>query len=492
MPLFVHYRVRLWVPEVGGPIDPDNEAHDLVMSVFGGMSKGERNRVKVRVRTAMATQTQVEGRFLGGRPPYGYTLADLGPHPNPAKAADGRRLHGLAPDDNTAPIVRRIYSEFLAGNGLYIIAESLTADGIPSPSGYDRKRNPHRPGLAWSKSAIRVILTNPRYTGHQVWNRQRTDEVLLDVNDVALGNTVIMRWNPKERWVVSTDIVHPPLIDIAVFEQVQRILHGRGSGPGQEHKKPRSRHPYVLKGLVYCALCERRMQGQRSNGEAYYRCRYAQEYALANKIDHPRNVYLRERDLVTPLDHALASAFTPDRIEDTITRLSTVRTYRSSRTPAQNRSARGSPPATRNSPPTATPSTPAPTPPWSPPGSPRSRTDAGLSDNGRPHRNPNPGAADPRPDQCPGPTSRRAHLCLAEADPADRAEVYRQLELKLTYYPELKSPRTGTACLTPGRTPATVGGAICGTPQSLAPAVGAIVEHAALIARSSLTRVPRR
>ena len=57
-PLFVHYGVQLWVPEVGGPLDPDNEAHDLVMSVFGGMSKGERNRIKVRVRTAMATQTR--------------------------------------------------------------------------------------------------------------------------------------------------------------------------------------------------------------------------------------------------------------------------------------------------------------------------------------------------------------------------------------------------------------------------------------------------
>ena len=43
-PLFDHYGVPLWVPEVGGPIDPANEAHDLVMSVFGGMSKGERNR----------------------------------------------------------------------------------------------------------------------------------------------------------------------------------------------------------------------------------------------------------------------------------------------------------------------------------------------------------------------------------------------------------------------------------------------------------------
>jgi site-specific DNA recombinase len=41
-------------PEVGGALDPNNEAHDLVMSVFGGMSKGERNRIKVRVRTAMS------------------------------------------------------------------------------------------------------------------------------------------------------------------------------------------------------------------------------------------------------------------------------------------------------------------------------------------------------------------------------------------------------------------------------------------------------
>ncbi len=32
-PVFVHYGVALWVPEIGGPIDPDSEAHDLIMSV---------------------------------------------------------------------------------------------------------------------------------------------------------------------------------------------------------------------------------------------------------------------------------------------------------------------------------------------------------------------------------------------------------------------------------------------------------------------------
>jgi site-specific DNA recombinase len=94
-PLFEHFGVPLWVSEVGGPI---NEAHDLVMSVFGGIAKGERNRIKIRVRTAMAAQAQIEGRFLGGRPPYGYRLADAGPHPNPAKAADGKRLPRLEID----------------------------------------------------------------------------------------------------------------------------------------------------------------------------------------------------------------------------------------------------------------------------------------------------------------------------------------------------------------------------------------------------------
>src|SRR5260370_1392208 len=120
-PLFAHYGVPLWVPEVGGPIDPDNEAHDLIMSVFGGVSKGERNRIRVRVRTAMATQAQIEGRYLGGRPPYCYRLIDVGPHPNPAKAAAGKQLHALAIDEPAAAVVRRIFAEFLAGHGLYAL-----------------------------------------------------------------------------------------------------------------------------------------------------------------------------------------------------------------------------------------------------------------------------------------------------------------------------------------------------------------------------------
>jgi DNA invertase Pin-like site-specific DNA recombinase len=320
MPVFTHYGVRLWVPEVGGAIDPESEAHDLIMSVFGGMSKGERSRIKIRVRMAMQAQAKIEGRFLGGRPPYGYHLADAGPHPHPSKAADGRRLHRLEPDPATSPIVERIFGMYLSGSGLMAIAEALTRDGVPSPSVADPARNRHRTGQGWAKSAVRAILENPRYTGRQVWNKQRKDEVLLDVNDVALGYQTRMRWNPADQWVWSDTVAHQPLVSVADFEAAQRIRVQHGGGRKTKERAHVVR-TYVLRGRLYCGICGRKMQGQYSNGGPYYRCRYPNEYALVNHVQHPRNLYLREHDIMPHLDQWLLRAFSPHRLTDTVHRL---------------------------------------------------------------------------------------------------------------------------------------------------------------------------
>ena len=198
------------------------------MSVFGGMSKGKRNRIKIRVRSAMAAQAEIEGRFLGGRPPYGYMLVDAGPHPNPAKAADGKRLHALAPDPSTKYVVRRIYAEYLTGRGLKAIAEGLTRDDVPSPSAYDPARNSHRCGIAWSHSAVRAILSNPRYTGRQVWIKRAKSEELINVDDVALGHAAKLKRNGPGQWIWSKEPVHEPLIGTEAFEQVQALQRARG------------------------------------------------------------------------------------------------------------------------------------------------------------------------------------------------------------------------------------------------------------------------
>jgi hypothetical protein len=265
----------------------------------------------------MAAQAQVEGRFLGGRPPYGYVIADAGPHPSPAKAADGRRLHRLELDDIAAPVVARIFEEFLAERGLFTIAEGLTRDGIPSPSAHDRARNRHRSGIAWTKSAVRAILTNPRYTGRQVWNRQRKDEVLLDVNDVAQGHVTKLRWNSQEEWVWSDSTVHTPIVSADEFMLAQRILTGRGSRHTGQTRK-RTPHVYQLRGLLFCAACSRRMQSHWINRAAYYRCRFPEEYALANKVSHPSNVYLREDQVVPRLDEWLGRLFEPEHLDRTL------------------------------------------------------------------------------------------------------------------------------------------------------------------------------
>ncbi|MEN8654596.1 recombinase family protein [Streptomyces sp. 21So2-11] len=318
-PLFVHFGVPLWVPEIGGAIDPENEAHDLVMSVFGGMSKGERNRIKIRVRTAMASQAKIEGRFLGGRPPYGYRIADAGPHPHPAKAADGKRLHALEPDPETAPVVTRIFTEYLRGKGHYAIAEGLTRDAIPCPSAHDRARNSHRAGHAWSKGAVRAILANPRYTGHQVWNKQRKEEVLLDINDVTLGHRTKLTWNPLDKWVWSLHPVHTALISPETFTKAQAQRATRNTTLATRERSPRTTdRPYPLRGLLRCGICRRKMQGNYNNGHPHYRCRYPAEYAKSATLDHPLTVYVRQDSVLPLLDAWIARIFAPGRLGQTL------------------------------------------------------------------------------------------------------------------------------------------------------------------------------
>ncbi|WP_235884109.1 serine integrase family protein [Saccharopolyspora elongata] len=81
--------VQLWLPEAGGPVELDSPVHEALMVLLGAQAQREVVRARHRVKAAMAAQTRDEGRFLGGRPPYGYRLVDAGPHPNVTHAQWG-------------------------------------------------------------------------------------------------------------------------------------------------------------------------------------------------------------------------------------------------------------------------------------------------------------------------------------------------------------------------------------------------------------------
>jgi site-specific DNA recombinase len=78
---------------------------------------------------------------------------------------------------------------------------------------------------------------------------------------------------------------------------------------------------------MICGLCGRRMSGKWNNDQAYYLCRYPVEYALANRITHPKNVYLREADVLGHVDDWLAELFAPDRIDATAAKLAEQATH---------------------------------------------------------------------------------------------------------------------------------------------------------------------
>ena len=146
-PLLEHYGVQLWMPEAGGRVNYQSEHDEKTMTVLGLSSKREITRTSIRVRTAVAARIREQGRYLGGRPPYGYRLADAGPHPNKAHAAWGRRAHKLEPDPPTAHVVRWIFAQRLTGHSVARIARALNEAGVPCPSAADPARNTHRTAL---------------------------------------------------------------------------------------------------------------------------------------------------------------------------------------------------------------------------------------------------------------------------------------------------------------------------------------------------------
>jgi site-specific DNA recombinase len=297
-PLFEHYGVQLWMPEAGGRVDYASEHDEKTMTGLGLSSKREITRTSIRVRTAMAVQTREQGRYLGGRPPYGYRLVDAGPHPNKAHAAWGRRAHRLDPDPATAPTVRWIFAQRLAGHSVARIARALNEAGVPCPSAADPGRNTHRSGTAWTLGAVTTILENPRYTGRQVRNRQRTDSELVDPANVTLGHKSVQRWNLPDGWVISNRPAHPALVSEADFIAAQDVNATRGPVP---HDKPVLRR-YLLAGLLSRGLCgRRRMESAWSNGKPAYRCRHGHTSAMAPDPARPKNSYIREDKLLPHL-----------------------------------------------------------------------------------------------------------------------------------------------------------------------------------------------
>ncbi|MEY9928621.1 site-specific DNA recombinase [Catenulispora sp. GP43] len=300
-PLLASHGVQLWMPELGGRVDPSIDTVEELMDLLGILARREVLRARARVTNAMTVQVRDQGRYEGGRVPYGYLLVDAGPHPNRREARRGVRLHTFGVDATTAPTIEWVFAMRLEEFSIARITRALNDAQIPCPSAADPDSNPHRSGAAWTLGTVREILQNPVYTGRMVWNRSRTDRDLVDPDNLALGRRDVRRRNTPDQWVISERRTHPALVSEADFVAVQAL----------RAKHAKAKHDYRLKGLLRCASCDRAFEGHWVNHVPGYRCRHGHSSAKDPGTRPAAATYLREDRVLSKLPlllHRLTAA----------------------------------------------------------------------------------------------------------------------------------------------------------------------------------------
>lgn len=157
-------------------------------------------------------------------------------------------------------LFKEFLKKLLLGISCRNIAINLTLDKVPTPSQYAKAHGLQSSKLStvWSDSRIREILLNEVYIGNMVQGRMRKLSYKSKKN-IRL---------PKEEWKIIKN-THKPIIDIKTFLKVKEMINLR--------KQTRVKsHDYLLKGLVYCHECRKKMgcsSRHLASGNVYYfRC----------------------------------------------------------------------------------------------------------------------------------------------------------------------------------------------------------------------------
>ena len=326
-PGLLERRVAVWLPEVSGPYDPLNAAHNLILAMHGILGREEREVIRKRVRNQQETAVRAsDPNHVGGRPPYGYKLVAVGPHRKKRRAAEGQQEHRLVPDPTTAPVVRRIFSAYLAGKSVRAIVRELNSDGIPCPSAADPSRNSHRRQDGWQVATISTLLRNITYTGFRVWGSVRKVERLVDPDRPALGHHYLRERLAEMPAVRSETPTHEPIVTLQTFVQVSTLLAARATGGrrslGKLSKDRPPSHPIALKGLVHCR-CGRRMEADRRRWGVRLRCRTRDLVPGAAHL-HDGEPVVNADAITSELNRWLGQLFDADHLDATIAALESI------------------------------------------------------------------------------------------------------------------------------------------------------------------------
>lgn len=221
-----------------GQLKTEEHIDKLMNYIRFWQAEGESRKTGLRVKSAQKEMVK-QGKFVGGKAPYGYELIFSGNLSN-----HGRALKKLQIAESHAAIVREIYR--LAAEeelGSFAIAKHLNIEKIPSVNNGE-----------WKSCTISDMLKNPIYMGYLAYNRREL-------------NGTYSR-NQPEDWIYSNNQIEDlVIIPSETWHKTQKKRAQRKSCISQtkESYPITTSGQLVLMGLVYCGYCGTRL----TNGSRY-------------------------------------------------------------------------------------------------------------------------------------------------------------------------------------------------------------------------------
>ena len=204
-----------------------------------------------RVKSAKRARAE-RGAFLSPYAPYGYIK-------------DPENPKRWIVDEEAARVVRRIYRMTLEGVGTEQIAAKLEEDGVLTPRAYWHSKGINRPGKVkdlppthWNSSSVIKMLSVQEYCG---------DILNFKTYSKSYKNKKRLE-NDRENWAIFKD-VHEPIIERAVFEQVQQK---RGK---MRKRQAKDGERSMFSGLLVCADCGSNLHFHFNQGNPeikYFNC----------------------------------------------------------------------------------------------------------------------------------------------------------------------------------------------------------------------------
>ena len=212
----------------------DSNAMEMlpIMNIFNEWHAANTSKKIRSVRKANA----LEGIYTSCKACYGY-LKDTNKKRTPIV------------NEETAPIVVRIFEMYASGISSNRIAEIFNLEGIPSPSRYTFEKlgqnTRAKDKFLWSASVIRYMLDNPFYLGHLYQLRSTT---------ISYKNHKHYKKDQSEWAVINNN--HEPIISQELWDRV----HARRKSTAHGKRTQASGYIHPLSGFLYCADCNSKMK----------------------------------------------------------------------------------------------------------------------------------------------------------------------------------------------------------------------------------------